>query len=147
MKENALNLVKMCVGAQSVSDHYYWQEQKLFRISDSTKLCAKHITRMRPKRAEEILNGGSLYWVFRGVILARQEIIGLEDILGIDNVLRCAIILNPQIILTEPQRKRPFQGWRYLRFNDAPRDVKSFSNGDTELPLNMERDLLEIGVC
>lgn len=146
MTEKHVNLIKMCVGAESVSDLHDWQEQRLFKNPKSDKVCTRHVTRMRPKREEEVLNGGSLYWVFKGYILARQEIVGLEKILGNDNVMRCAIILDSQIILTETKRKRPFQGWRYLTFNHAPKDVKIYSEGDIELPLTLERNLMEIGV-
>jgi len=146
MKEKHINLIKMCVGAQTVSDLYNWQSKRLVKTCNSNKTYVRHITRMRPKRAEEILNGGSLYWVFKGFILARQQILDLEDILGTDDVMRCSINLDVQIFLTEVHRKRPFQGWRYLKFNEAPRDSRLFSEGDIQLPANLERGLLEIGI-
>ena len=146
MKEKHINLVKMCVGAQTVSDLYDWQSTRLVKGFNSNEPFARHVTRMRPKRAEEILNGGSLYWVFKGFILARQQILSLEETLGTDSIMRCSIILSPQIMLTEPHRKRPFQGWRYLKFNEAPRDLGLFSEGDIQLPANLERGLLEIGI-
>ena len=77
---------------------------------------------MRPKKEEELLNGGSIYWVFKGLVLARQKIIGFDNIIGADNILRCKIILNCQLILTDPLQKRPFQGWRYLKQEEVPND-------------------------
>ena len=78
---------------------------------------------MWPKRGDELLAGGSLYWVFRGLVLARQRILGLEPRDGADGIGRCAIRLDPEVVRTAPQPRRPFQGWRYLRPEDAPRDL------------------------
>ena len=78
---------------------------------------------MWPKRADELLAGGSLYWVFHGLVLARQRILGLEPRRGGDGIERCAIRLDPEVVRTLPQPRRPFQGWRYLRPEDAPRDL------------------------
>ena len=69
---------------------------------------------MWPKRADELLNGGSLYWVFKGMILARQTVLRLEEVPGEDGITRCGIVLGKDIIRTEPVPRRPFQGWRYL---------------------------------
>ncbi|MAI97096.1 MAG: lysophospholipase [Rhodobacteraceae bacterium] len=144
MQKNYINLIKICVGAETVLDLHKWQEGRLIK-SHSGTLCANHLTRMRPKR-KEVLNGGSIYWVFKGFILARQQILSLEDKLGADNIRRCLIILNTKIILTETKRKRPFQGWRYLDPCDAPKDLKVFSEKTPQLPASLERGLFEIGV-
>ncbi len=146
MPKKHINMIKICVGAQTVLDLHHWQEKRLEKTDHSSTLCTKHITRMRPKRAKEILNGGSLYWVFKGFILARQEILALEDTIGEDNITRCSIILDSQIVITEAQRKRPFQGWRYFQMENAPRDLKTFSANDIQLPLSLERGLHEIGI-
>ena len=146
MKENQINLVKICVGAQSVSDLYNWQKQRVIKECKSSQSIIRHVTRMRPKRAEELLNAGSLYWVVKGYILVRQKIIGLEDIVGSDNIVRCAIMLDPQIIQTIPKAKKPFQGWRYLNTDDAPKDSMLFSESEKQIPLSLERGLLELGI-
>jgi len=146
MKEKHINLIKMCVGAHTVSDLYDWQSTRLVKGINSNGPFARHVTRMHPKRAEEILNGGSLYWVFKGFTLARQQILGLEETVGTDSIMRCSIMLSRQIVLTEPYRKRPFQGWRYLKINEAPRDLGLFSEGDIQLPASLERGLHEIGI-
>ena len=144
MKNGHINLIKICVGAQTVLDLKRWQERRLLK-TDAGAVYARHITRMRPKRAE-VLDGGSLYWVFKGFILARQQIVDLEENVGDDNVRRCLIILETQIILTETKRKRPFQGWRYLEPIDAPKDLGVFSEKTPQLPADLERNLFEIGV-
>ena len=80
------------------------------------------ITRMRPKRENDILNGGSIFWVFKRLILARQKIIGFDNFMSEDNILRCKVILDRKIILTDPYHKKPFQGWRYFSQQEAPKD-------------------------
>lgn len=122
----ALHLVKLCVGAASVDDQKSWiktrvaqnERNGLGRIHD-------YVTRMRPKRAAELLDGGSLYWVIKGVVLARQRILSLEPRRGADGIDRTAIILQPKLQLTEAQPRRAFQGWRYLPPEDAPADLSS----------------------
>jgi hypothetical protein len=101
---------------------------------------------MWPKRADEVLNGGSLYWVFKGLVLARQRILRLDERRGADGILRCAIVLDPTVILTEPQPRRPFQGWRYLAPDDAPRDLRTSGPREEALPPALAAALAEIGV-
>jgi len=120
MAGTKLNLIKLCVGTDSVEDLAEWQAQRQAERGIAT---AMHVTRMWPKRADDLLDGGSLYWVIKGFVLARQQIVGLEPREGEDGVRRCAILLDPEIIRTAPQPRRPFQGWRYLRAADAPRDL------------------------
>jgi hypothetical protein len=101
---------------------------------------------MWPKRADAILNGGSLYWVFKGVILARQRILGLEERVGGDGIARCAIVLDAEVIRTEGAPRRPFQGWRYLLAQDAPRDLPKGRAREETLPAPLARALAEIGL-
>jgi hypothetical protein len=77
---------------------------------------------MWPKRADEILAGGSLYWVIKGVITARQRIVALDERRGSDGIARCALVLDAEVIRTEGAQRRPFQGWRYLDPAESPRD-------------------------
>ena len=144
MKNDHINLIKICVGAQTVLDLKRWQERRLLK-TDAGAVYARHITRMRPKRTE-VLNGGSLYWVFKGFILARQQIVDLGDTVGDDNIRRCLIILDTQIVLTETKRKRPFQGWRYLTSNQAPPDSGEFLASEDELPHTLLLELSRLGV-
>jgi hypothetical protein len=138
-----VNLVKLCVGADSVDDLRTWQASGRAHGADGLP---RHVTRMWPRREAELLNGGSLYWVFRGVILARQRVVRLDEALGGDGITRCAIVLDPQIRLTESAPRRPFQGWRYLAPGDAPRDLPEGRAGDDDLPLDLQMALAEIGV-
>ena len=134
-----LHLLKLCVGAESIEDLQRWRD----RIAPGGQPMA-HVTRMFPKRREELLEGGSLYWVIKRVIQARQRIVGLDEVSGKDGIRRCAIMLDPELVRTNPSPKRPFQGWRYLKGEDAPGDLPQNSGGD-ELPEDLRRKLIELG--
>ena len=138
-----VNLLKLCVGADAVEDLIAWQDSHRAEWPGGRPV---HVTRMWPKRAEEILNGGSLYWVFKGVILARQRILGLEERRGGDGIARCAIVLDAEVVRTEGAPRRPFQGWRYLLHKDAPRDLPKGRAREEALPAPLARALAEIGL-
>ena len=138
-----VNLLKLCVGADRVEDLIACQDSHRAGWPGGRPV---HVTRMWPKRAEEILNGGSLYWVFKGVILARQRILGLEERLGGDGITRCAIVLDAEVVRTEGAPRRPFQGWRYLLQKDAPRDLPQGRAREEPLPAPLARALAEIGL-
>ncbi len=135
-----VNLLKLCVGAENVEDLIAWQARRYGTGP------AMHVTRMWPKRAQDILNGGSLYWVFKGVILARQKVTGLEEEIGADGITRCAIMLDPNVVRTEGAARRPFQGWRYLKPEDAPRDLPQGRAREEALPHDLAQALAEIGL-
>ena len=141
MSAEYVNLVKLCVGATTVSELYYSQQRRL-----ETTGFVSHVTRMWPKRAKELVSGGSIYWVFRGLILARQEIVEMKEILGQDKIRRCSLILNHEIFRTEPRPKKPFQGWRYLTPEHAPKDICKFQSEETEIPYHMQLELSKLGV-
>jgi len=101
---------------------------------------------MWPKRAAELLDGGSLYWVFKGMILARQNVLRLDEVTGEDGITRCAIVLDPEVIRTEAVPRRPFQGWRYLEADAAPRDLPAARAQEDDLPPQLMAALAEIGV-
>ncbi len=140
---NHLNIIKLCVGAESVDDLLQWQEQNAPRWAPGT---AEHVTRMWPKRADEVLAGGSLYWVVKGAVLCRQRIVGLEERQGADGIRRCAIVLDREVIRTEAAARRPFQGWRYLDPAETPRDLPKGRVQDDALPPALAQALAEIGL-
>lgn len=140
---STVNLLKLCVGTEAVEELQAWQDMRRKLWPDNLP---RHITRMWPKREAEVLNGGSLYWVFKGVILARQHITAFEERRGEDGILRCALVLNPEIIRTEPAPRRPFQGWRYLTPEDAPRDLPKGRKAEEALPPELARALADIGL-
>ncbi len=136
----ALHLVKLCVGVSEVAELRQWI--KNVRLSLDT---LDHTTRMFPKRRDEILAGGSLYWVIRGLILCRQPIADLVPVTGADGIGRCRIDFKPKIVLVRPAPRRPFQGWRYLTAEDAPPDLKS-GVGAEDMSEAMRRDLAALGL-
>ncbi len=138
-----VNLLKLSVGTESVEDLEAWQTMRRKHWPDQLP---RHITRMWPKREAELLNGGSLYWVVKGVILARQRIVALEEQRGEDGILRCALVLEPEIFRTEPAPRRAFQGWRYLTVEDAPRDLPKGRKSEEALPPELARALADIGL-
>ena len=140
---NHINLLKLCVGAETVQDLVDWQVSKRAQGDDGLP---RHVTRMWPKREAEIVDGGSLYWVIKGVIQARQTIVRLDEVIGPDGIRRCALVMEPEVIRTEAVRKRPFQGWRYLAPEDAPRDLSKARAHADPLPPALMAALADIGV-
>jgi len=138
-----VHILKLCVGADSVEDLLTWQESQRGRWP---KGCAVHVTRMWPKRADEVLAGGSLYWVIKGVILARQRIVGLEQVTGGDGISRCALVLDAEVTRTEAAPRRPFQGWRYLDPKDAPPDLLRGRAHEEALPPGLAEAMAEFGL-
>lgn len=144
----ALHLIKLCVGADDVEDLRSWQQERLAekRRRKEPQVLA-HVTRMVPTRADELLDGGSLYWVMKGFIRCRQRLLGIEPFVDGEGVKRCRLVLDPEIVLTRRRERRPFQGWRYLPAADAPADVKSSEGDETdEMPEAMRRELEELGL-
>jgi len=143
----ALNLIKLCVGCDSVGDLEGWIKQKLKEKRKSGEK-AEHIhrTRMVPKRADELKDGGSLFWVIRGEVMCRQRIRDIRPFRDKDGTGRCAIALDPKVVLVEPRPYRAFQGWRYLSANDAPRDLDKAAPGAAAMPETLRRELRELGL-
>jgi len=138
-----INLLKLCVGATSVEDLIDWQHSQRRSWPDG---CAIHVTRMWPKREADLLEGGSLYWVIKGVILARQRLVDLQEVNLGDGIPRCALVLDQEVIRTEAAPRRPFQGWRYLDPKDSPRDLPKGRAKDDPLPPELAQALADIGL-
>jgi hypothetical protein len=135
-----LHLLKLCVGVDDVDQLRRSQDARTRR---GERLV--HVTRNRPRRDTEVLDGGSLYWVIRRIVAVRQQIIGLEEVNGSDGIRRCAIILHPDLVLTMPQPRRPHQGWRYLEDDVAPADAPK-GGPAADFPSDMAAELRELGL-
>lgn len=141
----ALHLIKLCVGAESIEDLREWvDERSRLAVSAGLDPHSAHVTRMVPKRMADLLDGGSLYWVIKGVLSARQQLLDIEEFTDNDGIGRCRLLLAPEVIETMPQPKRPFQGWRYLDAKDAPADL--MAGGQGEMPADLKRELAELGL-
>jgi hypothetical protein len=142
-----LHLIKLCVGADSVDDLKDWIKK---RLADKKKKGQKpehiHVTRMVPKRADELLDGGSLYWVIRGQIMCREPLRDIRPHRDKEGVSRCGLVLGPKVVLVEPRPFRAFQGWRYLAEKDAPRDLDRAAPGARNMPEELRRELRGLGL-
>lgn len=134
----ALHLIKLCVGCDTVEELEAWEASEL---AAGGRVVMR--TRQTPKRAGELIDGGSLYRIFRGVILCRQRILGVETI-GEGANARCEVAIEPTCIRVAPTPRRAFQGWRYLQAKDAPPDLGE-GGVDGEIPADLARRLREAG--
>lgn len=141
--ENHVHLLKLSVGTDSVDSLAEWQSQYARRFEDGLP---RHVTRMWPKRQAQIEAGGSIFWVIKGLIQARQPIVRLDRVTASDGTDRCAIVLSPGLIRTTAAPRRPFQGWRYLEPADAPQDLPHNRQAEDSLPPTLAGALAEIGV-
>jgi hypothetical protein len=141
-----LHLIKLCVGAESIESLAQWQKKRLAALKKKGgKPQLVHVTRQTPKRAEELLDGGSLYWVIRGSIAARQKLVDIRSARSHDGIPRCGLVYDPEIVPTLRRAHRPFQGWRYLRAQDAPPDARQLK-GAKGLPESLKAELAELGL-
>jgi hypothetical protein len=140
MARMAVHIVKLCVGVSEVEELESWIEDARAGRDELS-----HTTRMFPKRKDEIVPGGSLYWVVRGMILCRQPIAGLVPVTDAEGIERCRIEFEPKIVLVRPTPRRAFQGWRYLEAADAPPDLPRSARAEG-MSEKMRRDLAELGL-
>lgn len=133
-----IHLIKLSVGPESLADLERWQRDRLKQGAE-----LMHVTRHRPKRAEEVLDGGSIYWVIKGWLCARQRLLELRPLVR-DGVPHCGLVYDKEMVRVLPRQHRPFQGWRYFDPKDAPRDLKKGEEGD--LPEEMYRELTALGL-
>jgi hypothetical protein len=140
-----IHLVKLCVGCDTVQELLAWQKGRLKELKRAGKRPEHcHRTLQTPKRRDEVLDGGSLYWVIKGFILVRQRIIEIRPDFKDDGTACCGIVLDPKLVTTRPQARRAFQGWRYLAAEDAPPDQRDVRAEDGEMPHAMRAALREL---
>lgn len=125
-----IHLLKLCVGAGEVEDLADWQARLMRHASHPY-----HRTRMVPRRATELLDGGSIYWVIRGAIRVRQPILDVRVVDDETGRPLCELVFDPTLIPTERQPRKPFQGWRYLKPADAPADRSGRAAADVPADL------------
>ena len=139
-----IHLIKLCVGVKSLDElESYRDERAHWWGADYGEDVHVNRTRMMPKRAGEIEGVASIYWVIGGQIVARQRILRLAPYTDAEGKNYCDIIMSPELVRTVPYPKRPFQGWRYLRAEDAPPDLGANENAGS---LELAADLAKLGL-
>lgn len=133
-----LHLIKLAVGCDGIDMLKAFQAERLRSHGH-----VFHLTRMVPKRVDELTDGGSMYWVIKGQIAARQAIVAVELDTDDEGRGRCRLILDQQVVEVQPRPSKPFQGWRYLAAKDAPPDRRA---GETEPPPEMAEELRRLGL-
>lgn len=143
----AVHLIKLCVGCESIDELRGWQADRLAGMrarGEPAEL--KHTTRMMPRRAVELIDGGSLYWVIKGLVQVRQALVDVRAFTDADGIGRCHLVLGETLVPVVPRPLRAFQGWRYLSVDDAPKDLDAAAPGAEHLPAEMRRELAELGL-
>jgi hypothetical protein len=142
-----LNILKLCVGCDSIEDLEEWIAEKLAeRKAAGEPIEHWHTTRMVPTRTVEVTGGGSLYWVIKGNVQCRQLITEIRPFVDNEGIGRCRLMLDPVVVRTEWQPRRAFQGWRYLKPNEAPADLGKRRKGVAEMPPKLRQELAELGL-
>ncbi|ACI92884.1 conserved hypothetical protein [Afipia carboxidovorans OM5] len=142
-----LHLVKLSVGSTSFRDLKEWIDARAKASRTKTKpIRHTHVTRMTPKREAELLDGGSIYWVIKGEITARQKLVAIEPFRDKDGIGRCRLVMETKLIPVSPRPMRAFQGWRYLDAKSAPPDLRGSPQGLADMPEPMRRELRELGL-
>jgi hypothetical protein len=134
-----VHLLKLAVGAPDVAHLSEFQ-----RARAETDPPLRHRTRQMPKRAEDIIDGGSIFWVIAGMIQCRQRILAIRPDQRPDGTPCVALVLDPSIVLVEPRPVRPFQGWRYLNLDAAPPDTLERSGSHAQMPTALRLALAEL---
>jgi hypothetical protein len=140
-----VHLIKLCVGCDTVEELAIWQAERLKRLKRARKtpeLC--HRTLQTPRRRDEVLDGGSLYWVIKGFVLVRQRVFDLRPDAKDDGTACCGIVLDKELVATRAHPRRAFQGWRYLEVADAPKDAGVVDAAVEDMPRGMRDELREL---
>ncbi len=104
-----LHLLKLAVGIDDV------EHLRRVRAGRAAERAGDWVyTRNHPRRAAEVLDGGSIYWVIRGQIAVRQPVTGFRSDRDAAGRRYCLIGVDPGLVATLPRSCRAFQGWRYL---------------------------------
>ena len=141
------HLLKLCVGADSIGDLNAWIAARLDECRRAGQpLEQSHTTRMVPKRVADLLDGGSLFWVIKGQVTARQSLLDIRPFTDPAGIGRCALVLDPTVVAVRSRPCRAFQGWRYLGPEDAPPDIGSELPDLLGLPDAMRRELSSLGL-
>ena len=140
-----LHLVKLAVGCEGIAHMRAFQTAR-YQGREVPGRTGEiwHRTGITPRRGEELLAGGSIYWVVKRAVQVRQRTIELRSVACPDGVQRCEIIMDRDLVQTRPQPRRPFQAWRYLYGSYAPPALASVTVDLEKIPFEMRSALLEL---
>jgi hypothetical protein len=139
-----VHLLRMAVGIQTLDELRARQAERTVRRDG--RPVVHGFTRRKPKRVADLTDGGSIYWIVKGAVRARQAIIALDDAVDESGQPFCRLVYDPSLVDTVPQPRRPMQGWRYLAPAEAPPDASRPAKGDDALPPDLVRKLSDMGV-
>lgn len=141
-----VHLIKLAVGIESLEHFRERLAARTKGLKGKNAGTFIHHTRNTPKRAAELLAGGSLYWVVKGKILARTLIVGLEQVTLPGEGPHCGIRMKAELVPVMPQSRRPHQGWRYLEARDAPPDLATAGRDAMAMPADLAAELRGLGL-
>ena len=142
-----LHLIKLCVGVDTIRELDEWIKERMAQKKKKKEAIEHiHTTRMMPTQKEALLDGGSLFWVIKGVVSCRQKLIDLRQFTDKEGIKRCRIVMEPRLVPVLPKPRSAFQGWRYLKANEAPADLSKGAKGAAAIPEEMRRELNELGL-
>jgi len=142
-----VHLIKLCVGIEGPEHLERVQAERILdEQGRAGRRVAWHVTRRTPKRADELRDGGSLYWVMRGRIRARQAITDVRAVTDESGRAACVIELDPTVVRVVPRPRKAFQGWRYLEPDAAPPDQDERADESSAMPDWMVAELDELGL-
>lgn len=132
-----IHLLKLAVGVRDVG--HLAEIQRRRALADPP---LRHQTRSVPRRADELTDGGSIYWVIGGAILVRQRVLDVIEDRWDDDTHCAGLVLDPHLVRVAARPMRAFQGWRYLTEEDAPMDITTSEAARAdELPAELQRSL------
>lgn len=140
----SLNLIKLAVGAASIEEIAKYQEKRRKERKQKPSSPHRVFTRSTPKRQAELLDGGSLYWVIKGYVRARQKLIGFDEAADDQGRKYCVFLVERTLIPTAMRAMQPFQGWRYFEAARAPADAQAGDSAD--VPAEMAAELRRLGL-
>lgn len=140
-----IHMLRLAVGAPDLADMREWRTHN--QITWQGRQVVPTYTRRAPTRTAELLDGGSLYWIVKGVLCCRQRFIGFDQVATPEGESYCRMLMDPELVETVPLPRRPFQGWRYLKPEDAPADLADAHQDGDALPPHLLAELRDLGLA
>ena len=141
-----VHLLRMAVQVESIAHLKQIQADRLHKQLAQGEAGLYTYSRNIPKRADDLIDGGSIFWVIKRYIRVRQRILGIERHTNEEGRPYCAFQIEAEPIKVVPRRQKAFQGWRYLKPEDVPSDIGVSRSQATDMPTEMANELRELGL-